>query len=198
MLVLGLTGAIAVGKSTVAGMFAERGVAVFDADRAVHALYAGAAAPLIEAAFAGTTTAGVVDRNKLAARVIGDQASLARLEAIIHPLVHDVEGRFRADAAAAGHRVALLDIPLLFENGRERDVDAIIAVTTGPEVAKARFLERPGMSEERYAALSARQMGGEEKCRRAHFIVDTTGDFAATRRQVAAIMRAVAGMAGGR
>lgn len=199
MLVLGLTGSLATGKSTVASMFAERGVATFNADRAVHALYAGAAAvPLIEAAFPGTTANGTVDREKLAGHVVGDTAALARLEGIVHPLVHEAEVAFRAEAAAAGRRVVLFDIPLLFETGRERDLDAVIVVTTTPEVARARFLERTGMSEERYAALLARQMDDAEKRRRAHFVIDTTADFAATRRQVAAVMRAVAGMAGGR
>jgi dephospho-CoA kinase len=197
MLVLGLTGSLATGKSTAAAMFAELGVAAFDADRAVHALYAGAAAPLIEAAFPGTTASGVVDRPRLAAKVVGDKAALSRLEAIVHPLVRDAENRFRAEAAAAGRRIILLDIPLLFETGGEGRVDAVVVVTTSPELQRERLLKR-GVSEAHFAALLARQMPDAEKRKRAHFIIDTSGDFAETRKQIADLVRAVGGMAAGR
>lgn len=197
MLVLGLTGAIASGKSTVAEMFAEEGVAVFDADRAVHALYRGAAAPPVEAAFPGTTAAGVVDRAKLAAIVAGDRAALARLEAIVHPLVREAENAFCAAAAAAGSRVVLLDIPLLFETGGENRVDAVVVASAPAAIRKERALRREGMTEARYAALLGRQMPDEEKRRRAHFVIDTTGEYAATRQQVADVLRAVAAMAAG-
>jgi dephospho-CoA kinase len=197
MLVLGLTGSLATGKSTAAGMFAEFGVATFDADRTVHALYAGVAAPPIEAAFPGTTANGAVDRPRLAAKVVGDKAALLRLEAIVHPLVRDAENRFRAEAAAAGRRIILLDIPLLLETGGEGRVDAVVVVTTSPEVQRERLLKR-GVSEARFAALLARQMPDAEKRRRAHFVIDTSGDFAATRKQIADVVRAVGGMAAGR
>ena len=196
MLVLGLTGSLATGKSTAAAMFAELGVATFNADRAVHDLYAGEAAPLIEAAFPGTTANGVVDRPRLAARVLGDKAALARLEAIVHPLVHEAENRFRAAAAAAGRRIILLDIPLLLETGGEGRVDAVVVVTTSPEIQRERVLKR-GVSEERYVALTARQMPDAEKRKRAHFIIDTSGEYDATRKQIADVVRAVGGMAAG-
>jgi dephospho-CoA kinase len=198
MLVIGLTGSIASGKSTAAATFADMGAAVFDADRAVHELYAGNAAVLVEAAFPGTVKDGVVDREALAAKVVGDKAALAKLEAIVHPLVNEAEGAFRATAAADGRRIAVLDIPLLLETGGERRVDAVVVVTAAPDILKARALKRPGMDEARYAALLARQMSDAEKRARAHFIVDTSGDFDATRKQIADVMRALAGVAGGR
>ena len=197
MLVIGLTGSLAMGKTTAAAMFAAEGAAIFDADRVVHDLYAGAAAPLIEAAFPGTTENDAVDRKRLAARVVGDKAALARLEAIVHPLVHAAENAFRARASAEGRRVAVLDIPLLLETGGEARVDAVVVVTTTAEIQRARILRREGMTAERFAALLARQMPDAEKRKRAHFIIDTSGEFAATRKQVADVMRAVAGIAAG-
>jgi dephospho-CoA kinase len=198
MLILGLTGSLAMGKSTVAAMFAEQGVAVFDADRAVHDLYRQAAAPLIEAAFPGTTANGAVDRAALAARVVGDAAAMAKLEAIVHPLVRQAENDFQARAAAGGHRVALLDIPLLLETGGDDRVDVIVVVTAREEIQRQRLRDREGLNADRLTALMARQMPDAEKRTRAHFIIDTSGDFAATRTQVADVLRAVAGMAAGR
>ncbi len=198
MLILGLTGGIGMGKSTVAAMFAEEGAAVFDADRAVHALYAGAAASLVEAAFPGTTHGGTVDRGELAARVVGNRAALMRLEAIVHPLVRAAEDAFRAAAARAGRRVAVLDIPLLFETGAERRVDAVIVVSTMPEIQRARLKDRDGADEAKIAALMARQTPDAEKRAHAHFVIDTSGEFAATRRQVRDVLRALAATAAGR
>lgn len=198
MLVLGLTGAIASGKSTAAKTFGEMGVAVFDADRAVHDLYAGRAAAAIEEAFPGTVHAGAVDRERLAARVVGDPAKLKRLEAIVHPLVHEEEAAFRARAATDGRRIVVLDIPLLFETGGERRVDAVAVVTAAPEILKARAMKRPGMTEARYAALAARQLSDADKRARAHFVVDTSGEITDTRKTIAGILRAVAGMAAGK
>ena len=198
MLVLGLTGSLGMGKSTAAAMLAEAGVAVFDADRTVHALYQGPASAAVEAAFPGTTAAGIVDRVKLGQRVAGDPAALARLEAIVHPLVRDAEVAFRARAAGEGRRAILLDIPLLFETGAEARVDAVVLVSTTPEIQRERVMARPGMTGERFAALLARQMPDAEKRARAHFIVDTGGPFDDTRRQIADFLRAVAGMASGR
>jgi dephospho-CoA kinase len=198
MLVLGLTGSLGMGKSTCAGMFAEMGVATFDADATVHRLYRGPAAPLVEAAFPGTVIDGAVDRTRLGSMVFGKPAAIARLEGIVHPLVRKAETEFRKSAADAGRRIVLLDIPLLFEVGGEDRVDVIVLVSTSPEVQRERAFKRPGMTEERFAAILAKQMPDDEKRRRAHFIVDTSGPFAETHRQVADVMRAVAGIAGGR
>src|SRR5438128_11400882 len=134
MFILGLTGSLGMGKSTTARFFAEEGVPVHDADAVVHRLYEGEAVAAIEAACPGTTGAGKVDRNKLAARVLGDAAALQRLEAIVHPLVHDAERRLLAKAQARGEQVAVLDIPLLFETGGDRRVDAVVVVSAPPEV----------------------------------------------------------------
>jgi len=198
MLVLGLTGSIGMGKSTCAEMFAEMGVPIFDADATVHRLYRGRAAPLVEAAFPGTVVDGTVDRTRLGAEVFGKPAAIARLEGIVHPLVHETEIEFLKKAAEAGRRVVLLDIPLLFEVGGEDRVDVIVLVSTSPEIQRERAFKRPGMTEERFAAILAKQMPDDEKRRRAHFIVDTSGSFDETRRQVADVMRAVPGIAAGR
>ena len=194
MFVLGLTGSLGMGKSTTARFFAEEGVPVHDADAAVHRLYEGEAAAAIEAAFPGTTVDGKVDRGKLAARVLGDAAALARLEAIVHPLVHAAERRLIAAAEARGDNIAVLDIPLLFETGADARVDAVVVVSAPPEVQRARVLERPGMTMEKLEAILARQMPDAEKRRRADFVVDTSQGFDAARAQVRAILRAVATM----
>jgi dephospho-CoA kinase len=196
--VLGLTGSIGMGKSTTAGLFRALGVPVHDADAAVHALYRGAAAPLVEAAFPGTVREGVVDRRALGARVLGDPAALARLEAIVHPLVRAEEEAFLARAAAAGARLAVLDIPLLLESGGERRCDAVAVVTAPPDVQRARVLARPGMSEEALAAILARQVPDAEKRKKAHFLVDTSRGVPAAARQVRDIVRALAARSGRR
>jgi len=190
MIVLGLTGSLGMGKSATARFFAEAGVPVHDADAAVHRLYAGEAAPAIEAAFPGTTGASVVDRQKLGGRVLGDPAAMRRLESIVHPLVRREELRFLDGAANAGAAVAVLDIPLLFETGADRRVDAVVVVTAPPQVQRARAFERPGMTEEKFRAAIARQMPDAEKRRRADFIVDTSLGFDSARAQVRAILRA--------
>ena len=194
MVVLGLTGSLGMGKSTTARFFAEAGVPVFDADAAVHRLYAGEAAAAIEAAFPGTTGEHGVDRAKLAQAVLGDPAALARLEAIIHPLVRREELRFIDEADKAGAPVAVLDIPLLFETGRASLVDAVVVVSAPPEVQRARAFERPGMTEEKFRALLAKQMPDEEKRRRADFIVDSSRSYDSARTQVHAILRAAEGL----
>lgn len=198
MFLLGLTGSIGMGKSATAAMFAEAGVPVHDADAAVHALYAGKAAPLIEQAFPGTTVAGVVDRERLGKAVLGNAEALKKLEAIVHPLVRHAEAEFLAAALAAGQRIAVLDIPLLFEVGAQDRVDAVVLVSAPAEVQRARVLKRPGMTEEKFAALVAKQMPDAEKRRRAHFLVDTSRDFDSARAQVRGILRAVAAMPGRR
>ena len=198
MLVLGLTGSTAAGKSTAAGMFAEAGAAVFNADAAVHALYRGGAVAGIAAAFPGVVVDGVVDRARLSAEIIADAGALARLEAIVHPLVREAELAFRKRAVAAGRRIAVLDIPLLLEGGSQTRVDAVIVVSAPLAVRRERALRRPGMTAERFDTLAARQMPDAAKRARAHFIIDTTGPLAATRRQASDILRALAALAAGK
>jgi dephospho-CoA kinase len=194
MFVLGLTGSIGMGKSTAARFFAEAGVPVHDADAAVHQLYEGAAVPAIEAAFPGTTENGKVDRDKLGSRVFGDPAALARLEAIVHPLVRAAEATFLADAEAAGAEVAVVDIPLLFETGADARVDAVVVVSAPADLQRARVFERPGMTEDKLQAILTKQMPDVEKRRRADFVVDTSKGFDSARAQVHGILRAVATM----
>ena len=194
MVVIGLTGSIGMGKSTTARLFAEAGVPVHDADAAVHRLYAGPAVPLIETAFPGVTTASGVDRAELGRRVVGDPEALRRLEAIVHPLVRREELRFLLNAERSGARVVVLDIPLLFETGGERRVDAVVVVTAPPDMQRARTFMRPGMTEEKYQALLAKQMPDEEKRRRADFVVDTSQGFDSARQQVHAILAAAAAL----
>jgi dephospho-CoA kinase len=193
MFVLGLTGSIGMGKSATAAMFRDEGIEVHDSDAAVHALYKSEAAALIEAAFPGTVRDGVVDRSLLGARVLDDPAALARLEAIVHPLVAGARHAFLAEAAKKSARLVVLDIPLLFETGLDREVDAVALVTAPETVQKERVGQRPGMTLERLAVILGRQMADTEKRARAHFIIDTGRGFAAARRQVRGILRALAG-----
>ncbi len=194
MFILGLTGSLGMGKSTTARLFAEEGVPVHDADAVVHRLYEGEAAAAIEAAFPGTTADGKVDREELAARVLGDRVALKRLEAIVHPLVQQAEQRLLAEAEARGEKVAVLDIPLLFETGGEERVDAVVVVSAPPEVQRSRALERPGMTVDKLDAILANQMPDEEKRRRADFVVDTSRGFEAARAEIRAILKAIATM----
>jgi len=194
MFILGLTGSLGMGKSTTARFFAEEGVPVHDADAVVHRLYAGEAAAAIEAAFPGATAGGKVDREELAARVLGDSTALKRLETIIHPLVQEAERRLLAEADARGEEVAVLDIPLLFETGGEERVDAVVVVSAPPEVQRSRALERPGMTVDKLDAILAKQMPDAEKRRRADFVVDTSHGLEAARAQVRAILKAIARM----
>lgn len=194
MFILGLTGSVGMGKSVTARFFAEEGMPVHDADAAVHRLYEGEAVAPIEAAFPGTTANGKVDRAKLAEHVLGDAAALKRLEAIVHPLVQASERRFLAEAQARGAKVAVLDIPLLFETGGDRRVDAVVVVSAPPGVQRARVLARPGMTVEKFEAILAKQMPDAEKRARADFVVDTSQGFEAARAQVRAILDAVATM----
>ena len=192
MLLLGLTGSIGMGKSTTAAMFAAEGIPVHDADRVVHRLYEGEAVGPIEAAFPGVTVNGKVDRERLARAVLDDPPAMARLEALIHPLVRREGERFLEAAAARGARIVVLDIPLLFETGGEDRVDAVVVVSAPAAVQRARVLARPGMTAEKFAAILARQMPDAEKRRRAHFIVDTSRGFDSARAQVRGILRAAA------
>jgi dephospho-CoA kinase len=189
MVVIGLTGSLGMGKSTTLRFFAEAGVPVYDADETVHRLYGGEAAASIEAAFPGTTGEQGVDRAKLAQAVLGDDTALARLEAIVHPLVRREELRFLEAARKAGAQVAVLDIPLLFETGGNRRVDAVVVVSAPAEMQRARAFERPGMTEEKFRALLAKQIPDQEKRRRADFVVDTSQGYDYARAQVHAILR---------
>jgi dephospho-CoA kinase len=195
MLKIGLTGALASGKSTTARMFADAGVPVFSADAAVHALYRDRAAPLIAAAFPDAVKDGAVDRATLAGYVRDDPAALARLEATVHPLVAEQEARFFEEAARSGHRITLSDIPLLFETGAAKRYDLTVLVTAPEETRRARALERPGMTEALYERLLVRQMPDAEKRQRAHFIIDSGRGLEAARSAVADILRASASLA---
>ncbi len=198
MFILGLTGSIGMGKSTTAALFAEAGVPVHDSDAAVHRLYEGDAVAPVEAAFPGVAVDGKVDRAKLAAQLIGKPAAIKRLEAIVHPLVRAATQRFVQAQAAKGARVVVLDIPLLLETGGEKNVDAIVVVSTPSEVQRARVLARPGMTAEKLDALLARQMPDAEKRARAHFVVDTSRSFDSARAQVHGILRAIVASPGRR
>lgn len=194
MIILGLTGSLGMGKSTTAKMFAEAGVPVHDADAAVHRLYEGEAVPLIEAAFPGSTVGGKVDRDKLGQRVIGDAAAMRKLETIVHPLVRKAEERFLAEAERAGAKVAVLDIPLLFETGGDKRCDAVVVVSAPAGTQRARVLERPGMTEQKFHALAGKQMPDADKRARADFIVDSGQGYEAARQQVREILAQVAKM----
>ncbi len=194
MFVLGLTGSLGMGKSTTARFFAEEGVPLHDADAAVHRLYEGEATALIEAAFPGTTSGGRVDRDKLAKKVLGDSAAIKRLETIIHPLVGRAEAQFLDEAARKDAAVVVLDIPLLFETGADRRCDAVVVVSAPADVQRARAFERPGMTEEKFQAILAKQMPDAEKRARADFVVDTSKGLDAARVQVREILGRIARM----
>lgn len=193
MIVLGLTGSIGMGKSTVAAMFAAEGAPFFDSDAAVHALYApgGAAVPLVEAAFPGVTKDGGIDRTVLAAQVVGNEAAIKQLEAIVHPLVRGAQGRFLQANRDAGTKVVVLDIPLLFESGGAGIVDKVAVVSAPPELQRARVLARPGMTEAKFEAILARQVPDTDKRARADFVIDTGGSLDQTREQVRAVLDAL-------
>jgi dephospho-CoA kinase len=195
MLILGLTGSIGMGKSTTAKFFAEEGVPVQDADAVVHQLYEGEASAAIEAAFAGTTKNGKVDRDLLGKQVIGNAEAIRRLEQIVHPLVAKARDKFLADAERSGAAVAVLDIPLLFETNGHANCDAVVVVTAPAETQRARAFERPGMTEQKLTAIIAKQTPDAEKRARADFVVDTSKGFDAARDQVREILKAVRTMA---
>ena len=194
MRILGLTGSIGMGKSTTAKLFAEAGVPVYDADAAVHQLYEGEAAPAIEAAFPGTTANGKVDRPKLSARVVHDPAAIKQLEQIVHPMLGASRQKFFADAEAAKAPVVVLDIPLLFETGGEKRVDAVVVVSTSPELQRERVLARGTMDEAKLEAIIAKQMPDAEKRKRADFVVDTSHGLQPVRAQITHILAEVVKM----
>jgi dephospho-CoA kinase len=189
MIILGLTGSIGMGKSTTAKLFAEAGVPVYDADATVHMVYEGEAAPAIEAAFPGTTAGGKVDRAKLSAQVVHDAAAMKRLEAIVHPMLRAYHQKFLDEAEQSGAPVAVVDVPLLYETGGEKRVDAVVVVTTTPEVQRERILARDNMTAEKLDAILARQLPDPEKRKRADFIVDTSHGLDPVRARIRDILQ---------
>lgn len=189
MIILGLTGSIGMGKSATATLFREEAVPVYDADAAVHALYAegGAAVAPIEAAFPGVTGSGAVDRTRLRARVLGDPDAMKQLEGIVHPLAGAAQLDFRRSARAGGASFAVIDIPLLFETGGNQHCDFTLVVTAPPEVQRRRVLARPGMTPDAFEAILARQLPDADKRARADFILSSAHGFDFARDQVRAI-----------
>jgi len=194
MIILGLTGSIGMGKSTTAKLFAEAGVPVYDADATVHRLYEGEAAPAIEAAFPGTTVNGKVDRARLSARVVHDPAAMKRLEGIVHPMLGASRKRFLDDAERSGAPVAVVDVPLLYETGGEKRVDAVVVVTTTPENQRERIMARGTMTNEALDSILARQLPDAEKRNRADFVVDTSHGLDPVRAQIRDILDQAAKM----
>jgi dephospho-CoA kinase len=189
MLILGLTGSIGMGKSTTAKLFAEAGVPVYDADATVHMIYQGEAAPAIEAAFPGTTADGKVDRNRLSAKVVHDPAAMKALEQIVHPMLRAYHQKFLDESERSGAAIAVVDVPLLFETGGEKRVDAVVVVTTTPEIQRKRILARDNMTAEKLEAILARQSPDAEKRRRADFIVDTSDGLDPVRARIRDILQ---------
>jgi dephospho-CoA kinase len=194
MIILGLTGSIGMGKSTTAKLFAEAGVPVYDADATVHLIYEGEAVPAIEAAFPGTTVDGKVDRARLSAQVVHDAAAMKRLEQIVHPMLRSYHQKFLQDAEQSGAPVAVVDVPLLFETGGEKRVDAVVVVTTSPEIQRERILARDDMTGEKLDAILARQLPDPEKRKRADFVVDTSHGIDPVRAQIQHILAEAARM----
>jgi len=196
MLIVGLTGSIGMGKSTVAARFRHRGIGVCDADAEVHKLYEGAAVAPIEAAFPGTTHGGKVDRERLAQALIAKPEGFARLEAIVHPLVLAAERAFLHAEAAKGARMAVLEIPLLLETGGDARVDVVVVVSAPADKQRERVMQRPNMTPEKLEQVLARQMPDAEKRAWADFIVDTGGTLAETDAQVDNIVESLQGRQG--
>lgn len=194
MRIIGLTGSIGMGKSTTAKLFAEAGVPVYDADATVHKVYEGEAAPAIEAAFPGTTVNGKVDRPKLSARVVHDPEAIRQLEAIVHPMLRSYHQKFIREAETSGAPVVVMDVPLLFETGGDKRVDAVVVVTTSPQLQRERILARGTMTSEALDSILARQMPDSEKRRRADFVVDTSHGLDPVRAQIRDILDQVAKM----
>ena len=198
MIVVGLTGSVGMGKSTAAAMFAEAGAPVYDADAEVRRLYApgGAAVDKVEAAFPGVVVDGAVDRGRLGERVLGDPEALARLNAIVWPLMGEARAEFFRRAREAGAEVVVLDIPLLLETGCERSVDKVVVVSAPADDQRRRVLDRPGMTEAKFEALLAAQMPDAGKRAKADFIIDTSRGFDDARRQVHAVLEALGAKGG--
>jgi len=194
MLLLGLTGSIGMGKSTTAKLFEEAGVPVYDADATVHKIYEGEAVPAVEAAFPGVTVNGRVDRQKLSAMVVNNAEAMKRLETIVHPMLRSHQLRFLSDVERSGAPVAVLDVPLLFETGGEKRVDAVVVVTTTPDVQRERILARENMTPDKLDAILARQIPDAEKRARADFVVDTSHGLEPVRQRIGEILREVVKM----
>jgi dephospho-CoA kinase len=194
MRIIGLTGSIGMGKSTTMQLFAEQGVPVYDADAAVHAIYAGAAVPVVEAAFPGTTANGKVDRQKLSGMVLGNPEALKKLEQIVHPMLGAHRQKFLEDAENSGAPVAVLDVPLLFETGGEKRVDAVVVVSAPADVQRARVLARENMTQDKLDAILARQTPDAEKRARADFVVDTSTGLDPVRARIRDIIAEVVKM----
>ncbi|HET9159386.1 MAG TPA: dephospho-CoA kinase [Caulobacteraceae bacterium] len=197
MIVVGLTGSIGMGKTTIGKLFEAAGVPVYDADAEVHKLYAkgGAAAPLVEEAFPGVMVDGAIDRAALSKKVVGDERAMKALEEIVHPLVGETRAGFFEKARKAGADVVILDIPLLFETGGEKRVDKVVVVSASPDVQRERVLEREGMTAEKFDAILARQTPDTQKRARADYVIDTGGDFEDTKAQVRQVIAALRGLA---
>jgi dephospho-CoA kinase len=194
MLLLGLTGSIGMGKSTTAKLFEEAGVPVYDADATVHKVYEGEAVPAVEAAFPGSTVNGKVDRQKLSAMVVNNPEAMKRLETVVHPMLRSYQLKFLSDAEKSGAPVAVLDVPLLYETGGENRVDAVVVVTTAPDVQRERILARDNMTADKLDAILARQLPDEEKRKRADFVVDTSHGLEPVRQRIREILREVVKM----
>jgi dephospho-CoA kinase len=191
MLIIGLTGSIGMGKSTAAARFQQRGVAVSDADGEVHKLYEGEAVAAIGQAFPGVVKDNKVDRQELAKVLLADATGYARLEAIVHPMVHAAQREFLRLQARRGAPMAVLEIPLLFETNAQDIVDITVVVRAHASIQRARVLARPGMTPERLAQIEARQLPDEDKCSGADFVVDTGGSIEETERQIDTIIESL-------
>ncbi|MES2750632.1 MAG: dephospho-CoA kinase [Pseudomonadota bacterium] len=194
MLLLGLTGSIGMGKSTTAKLFEEAGVPVYDADATVHKVYEGEAVPAVEAAFPGSTAGGKVDRQKLSAMVLNNAEAMKLLETIVHPMLRSHQLKFLSDAEKSGAPVAVLDVPLLYETGGEARVDAVVVVTTTPEIQRERILARDNMTSDKLDAILARQLPDAEKRKRADFVVDTSHGLEPVRQRIREILSEVVKM----
>jgi dephospho-CoA kinase len=184
------------GKSTVASMFRELGIPVFDADAAVRDFYSGDGATAIEEMFPGVLIEGRIDRERLSRHVLHDPAALKRLERVVHPVVFAARARFVEQAVSKGRRLVMVDVPLLFETGGDSAVDLIVVVSAPEHLQRERALAREGMTEAKLDAIVSQQMSDSEKRRRAHFIIDTSGGFELTRTQIGQFVRAASGMEG--
>lgn len=194
MLLLGLTGSIGMGKSTTAKLFEEAGVPVYDADATVHKVYEGEAVPAVEAAFPGSTAGGKVDRQKLSVMVVNNAEAMKLLETIVHPMLRSHQLKFLSDAEKSGAPVAVLDVPLLYETGGEARVDAVVVVTTTPEIQRERILARDNMTPDKLDAILARQLPDAEKRKRADFVVDTSHGLEPVRQRIREILGEVVKM----
>jgi dephospho-CoA kinase len=191
MIVAGLTGSIGMGKSTVARYLKSKGIAVLDADKIVHELYTGEAVPLVEAAFPGTVKNGVIDRKALSQQALASDAALKKLEAIVHPLVRRAELRHLMAEQHKGADLVVVEVPLLFETDAHPFFDAVIVVSAPPAVQHERVFSRPGMTDEKFHAMLARQWPDAKKREMADYVVDTSVPYEGTYRQIDAVIEEI-------